>query len=294
MTTEQMQYFLVTAQLMNMTEASRTLYVAQSTLSRQIALLEKEVGTPLFARYGGKLQLTEGGKHFLAGIKDVYGIIHHLIDTTRTLPANAAKSITIGIIEGHLHDLGLLPALERFAAKLPEVDYFVEFHSGSELRTALSNGRFDVLLGEKELVYENGAPLCIHSLGSVRQKILMHRTHPLAGKEVLSAQDVERLEFVMPASISKNSLSLTDETWLPTGAKVVKIASSYDSQMTYVATNRAVALSYGGFWMHQAYPDLCFKDFIGSHEKDIVLCYRPERDGPVLRCLLSCFEPLNL
>jgi DNA-binding transcriptional LysR family regulator len=46
-------------------EAARALFMAQSTLSRQVATLERDVGGPLFVRGSRRVELTRRGKAFL-------------------------------------------------------------------------------------------------------------------------------------------------------------------------------------------------------------------------------------
>ena len=50
MTTEQIKNFLATAEVLNFHKASRSMYIAQPALSRQIKNLEEEVGAELFDR----------------------------------------------------------------------------------------------------------------------------------------------------------------------------------------------------------------------------------------------------
>lgn len=290
MTTEQMKYFLETARLLNMTEAAKSLYVAQPTLSRQISLLEKEIGTPLFHRNKGKLTLTGSGQFLYSEFKHLYGRIFHLIDTARTLSGREEESITIGVVEGHFYDLGLIPALERFSERYPEINFWVEFRSGSDLRSALQNGRIDLLCGEKELVYEENETNAIVSLGRKRQKIMMSRKHPLACKEVLTPEDVSRLELSIPASVSQDSFLNNDPGALPPGARISKVATSYDSNMAYVITNKAVAVSYGDEAVLRAYPEVCLKEFVGSNENEIVLCYLTENGNSAIPKLIGCFQ----
>lgn len=57
----QLRYFVAVAQSRNLTRASVALRVAQPALSRQIRLLEEELGTPLLARHHRGVELTDAG-----------------------------------------------------------------------------------------------------------------------------------------------------------------------------------------------------------------------------------------
>ena len=55
---------------LNFSAAARFLHMSQSSLSKHIADLEKEVGFPLVDRDGG-VALTVAGKHFLTSVEDI-------------------------------------------------------------------------------------------------------------------------------------------------------------------------------------------------------------------------------
>ncbi len=61
----QLRYFVKTAETLNFSEASRALFITQSTLSQQIKQLELEIGAPLFMRDSRTVQLTEAGSELL-------------------------------------------------------------------------------------------------------------------------------------------------------------------------------------------------------------------------------------
>ena len=53
-----MKYFVKTAETLNFSEAARSLFVTQSTLSPQIRQLEQEMDTVLFESDSHSVQLT--------------------------------------------------------------------------------------------------------------------------------------------------------------------------------------------------------------------------------------------
>ncbi len=61
----QIEYFLKVAELQHMTKAANELHIAQPALSKTIKTLEEDLGTPLFARVGNRIQLNPAGEIFL-------------------------------------------------------------------------------------------------------------------------------------------------------------------------------------------------------------------------------------
>ena len=63
----QLKYFLELAETLNFSEASRELFITQSTLSQQILNLERELDQQLFIRNSHEVVLTEAG-HLLVSM----------------------------------------------------------------------------------------------------------------------------------------------------------------------------------------------------------------------------------
>src|SRR5262245_35319849 len=61
--------FLATAEEGSLSAAARALGVAQPTLGRQVAALERELGVALFERVGRGLKLTAGGLDLLEHVR---------------------------------------------------------------------------------------------------------------------------------------------------------------------------------------------------------------------------------
>ena len=62
---QQLRYFTAVAELGNFTRAAEELYLAQPSLSRQIAALEQDLGAELFHRARGGSTLTVAGESLL-------------------------------------------------------------------------------------------------------------------------------------------------------------------------------------------------------------------------------------
>jgi len=69
MTLQTLRYFSIIAELENMSKAAELLHTTQSSLSKAIFSLEKELGVDLFDRKGKKLVLNDAGMRFLESCK---------------------------------------------------------------------------------------------------------------------------------------------------------------------------------------------------------------------------------
>ena len=57
--------FLAVAEMKSFSAASEKLYITQPAVSKRIAALEGELGSPLFDRIGRRISLTETGRQLL-------------------------------------------------------------------------------------------------------------------------------------------------------------------------------------------------------------------------------------
>ena len=60
-----LKYFVKIAETLNFSEAAKSLFITQSTLSQQIRQLEQEVNAQLFERNNHNVRLTEAGEELL-------------------------------------------------------------------------------------------------------------------------------------------------------------------------------------------------------------------------------------
>jgi LysR family nitrogen assimilation transcriptional regulator len=125
--------------------AAAELYIAQPALSRQIAKLEEELGTPLFVRHGRGVRLTSGGAQLLERAEM---IINFVAQTGEQVRASTDR------LSGHIA-LGLPPAVgvqisasivETFRERWPAVGLHIREGLSSSLQEWLFDRRVDLAI----------------------------------------------------------------------------------------------------------------------------------------------------
>jgi DNA-binding transcriptional LysR family regulator len=141
-----LRYFVAVARERNFTRAAQVLNMAQPPLSRQIRLLEEEVGAELVDRSSRPLRLTEAGRllheqavQVLAGMEQIQSMVGRLSD-------QGGRRFVIGFVGSTLY--GLLPqVIRRFREESISADVSLLECSSVEQITALKEGRIDVGFG---------------------------------------------------------------------------------------------------------------------------------------------------
>jgi LysR family transcriptional regulator, transcriptional activator of nhaA len=82
-----LHYFWRVARAGGVARASEQLHLTPQTISGQIGLLEEELGTPLFARRGRNIELTDAGQLALGYAQDIFALGAELEETLRNYPA---------------------------------------------------------------------------------------------------------------------------------------------------------------------------------------------------------------
>ena len=93
----QLKYFLKVAETLNFSEASRKLYITQSTLSQQISHLEQEIGLPLFERNSHEVYLTEAGKELRPYAQNAVNSAEACVDHMNDLKEMLTGELNIGV-----------------------------------------------------------------------------------------------------------------------------------------------------------------------------------------------------
>jgi DNA-binding transcriptional LysR family regulator len=140
-----LHYFVRTAELGSLCRASDVLRIAQPALTRQVRLLEDELGVKLFTRTRRGMRLTEEGQQLLA---DVIGPLRQLeaaLQHIRSVSSGLSGNVTVGMTPTVACVLAE-PLIGRMCMQAPNVAVRIVEGTAIPLAEGLTSGELDVAL----------------------------------------------------------------------------------------------------------------------------------------------------
>lgn len=191
----QLKYFVRAYELQNFSEASRQLYITQSTLSQQVKQLEDELKEPLFHRIGKRVIPTEVADAFLPFARKAIYEAESGKQMIKDLGNMQTGVINIGVTYS-LSNL-LIKTITEFTKSYPGIRINIRFGTSSEQLSLLDNNEIDCLLSfmpeECKDEYEK------IQLFSSFMYFIVHSSHPLAGLSSISQKKLSEVPLILPA-----------------------------------------------------------------------------------------------
>lgn len=189
-----LKYFVEIARTLSFSEASRTLFITQGTLSQQIKQLEGEIGCQLFDRTRHSVTLTEAGEELLP-------LAIRTIEDSETC-SNRMRDLK-GALSGTLR-IGTTPSfsalltdtVRNFVREHPGVTLKIRSETAADLLEMLANKELDLALSFKPATISDdmeSEPLFRNTLSAI-----MRKDHPLASHKFLTMEDLENHRIVLP------------------------------------------------------------------------------------------------
>jgi LysR family transcriptional regulator, nitrogen assimilation regulatory protein len=117
----QLRTFVQVAETGSLTRAAERLHTVQPTLSRQIRMLEEELGSDLFARQGRGMKLTEAGDRLLEHARLILRDVETARSELLALRGTVSGNVVCGVIPS-IGDRALVPFVSGFAEANPLVN----------------------------------------------------------------------------------------------------------------------------------------------------------------------------
>lgn len=193
---QQMDYFLSVAETLSFTEAAQNLYISQPALSKQITVIEEELGFDLFVRDRRHVALTPEGALLFHDWKQIEKDMERSIYRAQKLRENAAGKLVVGCSDAFEYT-DFLPEITRaYAESYPDVDVDIRCHSFKELVSGLTKDRYDVLI-MPFFEIEGLEGIRWMKLKDLPLSFVVSKSNPLSKKDNLAFQDLKDEKFIL-------------------------------------------------------------------------------------------------
>lgn len=190
-----LRYFLAVARERSITRASTALHITQPTLSRQIAELEEELGTPLFQRDSKQLQLTEAGLRLVQRAEEIIALTERTVSEFSSKQTDISGDVYLGCAESSGMQI-VADVSRKLHKRFPGVRLSMQTAHATTISEQLESGLIDF-----GFILE---PVDIDRFDSLRLPhrdtwgILLPREHPLAGQASVTPDQVATLPLLVP------------------------------------------------------------------------------------------------
>jgi LysR family cys regulon transcriptional activator len=147
MTLKQLRYLLAVIEgEMNISSAARALYVSQAAVSKQIKLLEEELGVQLFLRQGKKVTaITQAGHEIRSIAEKMTRDAENIKRISKDVNEEAGGRMTIAAT--HTQTCYVLPdVIEKFLQRYPGVQIEIRQGTPTECAEWVASGKADVCI----------------------------------------------------------------------------------------------------------------------------------------------------
>jgi len=236
---EPLRIFAEAAREQSLRKAAEKLNLAPSSVSRQIAILERQIGTALFVRSAQGARLTYAGELMEEFCRTVLLNFDSLRYDLNDLKGQRRSLIKIAAVES-IASTKPTKSLVRFQERFPTVSFMVHVMPASAVIEAVKSADVDI-----------GASFCpdpdplLVTLARTTEPVVAAAPpgHPIAGRESVSLADLQETAIALPETNFKvrqvldSACSMAGITLAP-----VLTSNSFDVLKEFVRTGGGVAV----------------------------------------------------
>ena len=215
--TKYLETALQVAKLLNFSKAAEELSYTQPTVSRQIKIVEEDLGVKLFERSNrsNDVELTEDGRRLMPLLELIVGDITALTNAVSTVHAKRQRTYTIGVGKGLFSFRLQSKTLAEMYITLPDLNVRLVAVSALDYEQRLRDGELDAVLldrvGREDTEYDPlgaGTPEIRYTVLKKQPPCIgMPADHPLAQKSAVSITELKDEKFVFSSSSKKTGLT---------------------------------------------------------------------------------------
>jgi DNA-binding transcriptional LysR family regulator len=266
---KQVEYFLAVVDTGSFSAAALDLYISQSSLSKQIMALEKELDFALFDRSKRKIALMPAGETFLKHARSLRAVYQSMLAEVaqhKTAPALAIAAIPV------IAQYGITSYLAQFQNAHPDIQLTLDEREASVVLPLLNNHQADLaFLRDNYLDVEQYTCLEV-----ARDKFLVavSEKHPFAARTSLSLAELANENFIM---FDKGTIvhELTVDACRQAGfePRIFYASLRVESILSLVSSNSGIALMMEKIFDFHQPPDVVSIPLQETIESNMVLAW---------------------
>ncbi len=191
--------FFTVAATGSFTEAAEQLFVSQSTVSKHIMLLEKELGIQLLNRYGKSFTLTEEGKKMLryySEMLEIYDKSQIALEEMKNKTKNKLELRIVG--ENRMSHYGIINSAMTFMQENPDIKLNIDDTGRKNVLFALKSGAYELAFCQETVL--DPRYFSWQYYYKDRYMAAVSADSPLASKKVLFLSDLKEQKIILGSS----------------------------------------------------------------------------------------------
>jgi DNA-binding transcriptional LysR family regulator len=282
------RYFLAVAEERHFTRAAAKVGIGQPPLSQQIKDLEREVGAALFHRLAHGAELTEAGKAFLAGVKEMPMIAERATMAARRASRGETGSLRIGFTPSTTFN-GVAPsAIRTFRRAYPEIHLTLEEANTARLVVGLQEGAFDAAFLRPGASAAEG--LQLKQLAEEPMVVALPKAHRVAALKRVDLALLEHDPFLLfPREVAPTIYDTIVDACRKAGFEpdISQLAPHFSTIVNLVAAELGVSIVPASM-MQMRVAGIAYRPIAGqSPTTQLALAYRRGETSPVVRNFIA-------
>ncbi len=284
-----LEYFVEAAREKNISRAAEKLHVSQPAISKQLKMLEDELGTKLFRRSIYQIELTTEGQIFKRRAEDILEMVHKTKMEFETLKNEIAGDIRIGCAESDSIKY-LARAIKNICANYPNINCHIYSGNGEDLYYRLETGLLDfsVTVQNVDVAKYDFIKLPSPDIWGV----IMLKDSPLAQKEKITVEDLRDL----PLILSREAMNGEYLQWFGKELEKLNVPVTYNllyNAAVMVAEGLGYAISFDKLANTDASSKICFRPLYPELKSELSFIWRKsQKFTPAAELLLNEMKKL--
>ncbi|PZP62249.1 MAG: HTH-type transcriptional regulator CysB [Azospira oryzae] len=239
---QQLRYLCEVAKRgLNVSEAANALYTSQPGVSKQIRLLEEELGVRLFVRKGKRItEITPPGEAALAIARRILEEVENLKRVGEEFSAQASGSLAIATTHTQAR-YALPPVIQKFRAQYPQVKLSLKQGNPVQIAEAVMAGEADLAIATESLaLYDKLVTLPCYQWNHC---VVAPPKHPLFKEPALTLEAIARYPLIT-YDFAFTGRTQIQRAFEQRGLKPNVVLTALDSDVikTYVALGLGVGI----------------------------------------------------